>query len=69
MSAEGETPPLRARRQKNPKRDAALTRAFHRMLRNLHPPPKPVDGVRLRHPIDWPGWVRIQVDVRFLDGG
>lgn len=48
------------RRQVDPERDAELTRAFHRMMDALHPPPRPVDGVL---PVIV-GWVRI--DVRFL---
>jgi len=56
----------RIRRQKNPARDAELTRSFHRMLSRLNPPPKPIDGVKLSHPIDWPGWQMVQVDVMFL---
>jgi hypothetical protein len=50
------------RRQKDSVRDAALTRSFHRLLRRLKPPPKPVDGERL--PLRVIGWV--QMDVRFL---
>jgi hypothetical protein len=46
---------------KDPAADARLTRAFHRMLRRLTPPPKPVDGVV---PVII-GWV--QLDTRFLD--
>lgn len=37
----------------------------------LKPPPKPVDGFPwdpARHPIDWPGWPRVRMDVRFLEG-
>ena len=59
-----------ALRQKNPRRDAALTERFHRMLSELKPPKKPVDGVKwnpLTHPIDWPGWPRVRMDTRFLE--
>lgn len=58
-----------AQRQKNPARDAALTESFHWMLRRLKVPRKPVDGIPwdpLRHPIDWSGWPRVRMDVRFL---
>jgi hypothetical protein len=48
------------RRQVDPERDAELTRAFHRMMDALQPPPRPDDGVL---PVIV-GWVRI--DVRFL---
>lgn len=50
------------RRQRNPKRDAELTRSFHRMLRRLKEPPRPIDGVTL----DIIGYV--QMDVRFFNG-
>ena len=49
--------------QKNPERDAQLTRNFHRWLRRLKEPPRPPDGVR---PVIV-GWV--QLDVRFLQDG
>ena len=55
--------------QKNPARDARLTEAFHRMLKNLRAPRRPVDGVKWNpgtHPIDWVGWPMVRVDVRFL---
>lgn len=61
---------LGARVQRDPARDAALTRSFHRMLSRLEPPPKPVDGVPwdpIRYPIEWPGWPRVRMDVRFLE--
>lgn len=57
------------RRQKNPQRDAQLTASFHGWLSRVQPLPRPVDGVPwdpVRHPIDWPGWPRVRVDVRFL---
>lgn len=58
-----------AREPKNPKRDRQLTDAFHRMLSRLKAPRRPVDGVKwnpLTHPIDWPGWPRVRMDVRML---
>lgn len=61
---------LGARVQKDPARDARLTRAFHSMLSRLQPPPKPVDGFPwdpVKHPINWPGWPRVRLDVRFLE--
>lgn len=57
------------RRPKNPARDRRLTESLHRLVRGLKPPPKAVDGVKwdpIRYPIDWPGWPRVQVDVRML---
>jgi hypothetical protein len=54
------------RRQKDPVRDARLTESFHRLLSRLREPKRPVDGVKLAHPIEWPGWQMVQVDVRFL---
>jgi hypothetical protein len=48
------------RRQKNPARDAKLTKQLHRLLKRLKPPPRPVDGVQPAII----GWV--QIDVRFL---
>lgn len=57
------------RRQKNPARDAAVTASFHRMLSRLKAPRRPVDGVKwdpAKHPIDWPGWPMVRVDVRML---
>lgn len=60
-----------ARVQVNPARDARLTRAFNRRMATLKPPPKPVDGFPwdpVKHPIDWPGWPRVRLDVRFLEG-
>ena len=60
---------LRRRKQRDPERDARLTREFHRMLSRLKPPPKLVDGVKwdpARHPIEWHGWPRIRMDVRFF---
>ena len=53
---------LRARRQKDPARDAELTRSFHAMLSRLKEPARPPDGVE---PVIV-GWVRM--DVRFFDG-
>jgi hypothetical protein len=50
------------RRQKDPARDAALTRSFHAMLSRLKEPARPPDGVR--GPLGIIGWVRM--DVRFL---
>lgn len=57
------------RRQKNPQRDRELTESFHRMLATLKLPPRSIDGDKwnpVKHPIDWPGWMRVRVDVRFL---
>lgn len=54
---------------RHPKRDAALTRRFHHMLSRLKPPPRPVDGVKwnpFTHPLDWPGWPIVRVDIRML---
>lgn len=59
----------RCRRQRDPARDARLTESFHRMLSGLRPPRRPVDGMPwdpVQHPIEWPGWPRVQIDVRFL---
>ena len=58
--------PAGMRRPLNPKRDAELSERFRAWLLAIKPPRKLVDGVRLSHPIDWPGWPKVQVDVRFL---
>lgn len=55
------------RRQKDPQRDRALTEALHQLLVTMKPPRRPRDGVKwdpVTHPIEWPGWPRVRVDVR-----
>jgi hypothetical protein len=53
---------MRPRRQKDPARDAALTRQLYRLLRRLKPPRRPVDGEKLPLRV-----IQIvQMDVRFL---
>ena len=47
----------RKRRQKDPARDAKLTRSFHAMLSRLKPPARPPDGVR--GPLGIVGWVQV----------
>jgi hypothetical protein len=46
-----------------------MTLAFHRWVTTLKEPPRPVDGIPwdpIRYPIDWPGWPRVRLDVRFF---
>lgn len=53
-------------RQRNPSADQRRTRQFHRMLRRLKEPPRPIDGVTI-HRLAWLTQAQtIRVDVRML---
>lgn len=57
------------RLQTDPTRDAQLTAQFHRRLKRLKPPRRPIDGVKwnpFTHPLNWAGWPIMRVSVNLL---